>query len=357
MKFSAVALILSVVLGGPALAAPGDPRLIQGTLEWPAALSGGESFIVLRGDDGRVYYADVVAAQRRVQGAVSGGSRMAILGLEGTRPYEILAVALASGDAAALSLALAQPTPTAPPTLAAAASTPTLSPQPSTPAAPVVLPAPPAAPAPVPSARPEEERPARGSEGRSVVLRGSFYGVAGQNLFIRQDDGTLAVVDISKLVPSIAQQLRPGSPIGIVAIPVGNKYLATGFPGETISTLPPPQPPGTVSIPDMRGTWRGTWGGAPATLLITDQQTAGYSGLHGILTSQIDKAQTSVHASGWFGGAGNQLTLVILADSPSGQQRITVRPDGPDRLVGRGESSFARGPHGPIDLRRAAQTR
>jgi hypothetical protein len=123
----------------------------------------------------------------------------------------------------------------------------------------------------------------------------------------------------------------------------------------------------------MRGTWRGTWGGAPVALLITDQQTvAGDSGLYvgnyqvlgherpgvsGILTSQIDKAQTSVRAQGWFGVVGNQLTLVIVADLPSGQQRITVRPDGPDRLVGMGETSFARGPSGPIELRRAAQTR
>ena len=143
---------------------------------------------------------------------------------------------------------------------------------------------------------------------------------------------------------------------------------------SSVATLPPPPPPGTaVSLPDMRGTWRGTWGGAPAALLITDQQTTGGSsglyignyqvlgqerpGVSGILTSQIDKTQTSVRAAGWFGGAGNQLTLVIVADSPSGQQRLTVRPDGPDRLVGMGDSSFSWGPNGPIELRRTAQTR
>ena len=142
----------------------------------------------------------------------------------------------------------------------------------------------------------------------------------------------------------------------------------------TVSTLPPPPPPGTAaSIPDMRGTWRGTWGGAPAALLITDEQTAaGYSGIYvgnyqvlgherpgmaGILTSQIDNAQTSVRASGWFGGVANQLTLVILADSPSGQQRITVRPEGPDRLVGMGDSNFRGGPSGPIELQRVTPTR
>ena len=73
MKFSAIALTLSVVLASAAVAAPGDPRLIQGTLEWPPAVSSGEPFIVVRGDDGRVYYADVMAAQRYVRGALNAG--------------------------------------------------------------------------------------------------------------------------------------------------------------------------------------------------------------------------------------------------------------------------------------------
>ena len=101
MKFSAIALALSVVLARAVVAAPGDPRLIQGALEWPPALTGAEPFIVVRGDDGRVYYADVRAAQRYVQGALSAGGHIALLGLESTKPQEIIAVALGSGDAAA----------------------------------------------------------------------------------------------------------------------------------------------------------------------------------------------------------------------------------------------------------------
>ena len=133
--------------------------------------------------------------------------------------------------------------------------------------------------------------------------------------------------------------------------------------------LPQPLPAGAgVVVGDIRGSWRGTWGGTPAALLITDQQIqAGYSGLYigsyqllgnerpgvsGILTSQIDKDQTSVRAYGWFGGVEGQLTLRILADWPNGQQRLTLRPDGPDRFVGMGESSFRWGPNGPIELTR-----
>src|SRR5262245_714685 len=172
MKFSSVVLILNVVLAGRALAAPGDPRLIQGALEWPPALSSGETFIVVRGDDGRVYYADVMAAQRHVQGALNTGSRITVLGLEGIKPHEIIVVALGSGAAAALSLALAQGSSTAPQAPP---------PPPSTPPAAVVSPAPPTTgSAAAPLVRPEEKLPfSRGEEGRwvSLTLRGSVYGV------------------------------------------------------------------------------------------------------------------------------------------------------------------------------------
>jgi hypothetical protein len=135
--------------------------------------------------------------------------------------------------------------------------------------------------------------------------------------------------------------------------------------------LPQTPPPGAgTTMTDLRGSWRGTWGGAPAALLITDQQAhAGDSGVFignyqplgherpgvsGILTSQINKEQTSVRAYGWFGGL-EQPTLQILADPPRGQQRLTLRLDGPNRLVGMGESSFAWGPSGPIELTRVSR--
>ena len=219
MKFSAIALAFTVVLAGPAVAAPGDPRLIQGVLEWPSALAGGEPFIVVRGDDGRVYYADVLAAQRHVQATISAGSRLTLLGLEGTKPHEIVAVALGSGDSAALSLALAQGTPTTPPP-----SVPTTS-------AAVVPPAPPAQTAVPPAVAPvrPEEKPPAGGAGQWVKFRGSVHGIAGQNLYIKRDDGRVVMVDVSRLDPSTATRYRLGSPVTVVAFPVGNKFLATSI--------------------------------------------------------------------------------------------------------------------------------
>jgi len=68
--------------------------------------------IVVRGDDGHAYYADVAAARRYVLGTLSAGSPTALLGLQGVKPHEIVAIAFARGDATALSRAIAEAGPT-----------------------------------------------------------------------------------------------------------------------------------------------------------------------------------------------------------------------------------------------------
>ena len=58
----------ALLIAAPALAAPGEPRAVRGSLEWPVSLSA-EPFIVVRGEDGRVYYADVSSAKRMSTGS------------------------------------------------------------------------------------------------------------------------------------------------------------------------------------------------------------------------------------------------------------------------------------------------
>jgi len=105
MKRGIVALMVVFGFASPAQAAPGDPRLVQGVLEWPAKLTV-EPFVVIRTDDGRWYYAEVKAAKRFESGPLSAGGRVTVLGTEAARPHEINAIAFGSGDAAALALAL-----------------------------------------------------------------------------------------------------------------------------------------------------------------------------------------------------------------------------------------------------------
>ena len=105
MRRGIVALSVVVLVASAAHAAPGDPRLIQGVLEWPAKLTA-EPFVVIRTDDGRWYYTEIKNAKRLESGPLTSGGRVAILGTEAAKPHEITAIAVGSGDAAGLALAL-----------------------------------------------------------------------------------------------------------------------------------------------------------------------------------------------------------------------------------------------------------
>jgi len=146
--------------------------------------------------------------------------------------------------------------------------------------------------------------------------------------------------------------------------------LAAVLGGCALGPALPPPPSGPV--PDLVGTWRGTWGGAPAALLIT-QQTAdsGYSGvfvgnyqlggpnrpgISGVLTSTIRGEAVSARAEGWAGNdAAGRLLLLVHSESPAGVQRLTLARVGPDQLQGTGDSTFGWGPRGPARLTRQAR--
>lgn len=120
--------------------------------------------------------------------------------------------------------------------------------------------------------------------------------------------------------------------------------------------------------PDFRGTWSGTWGGAPLTLVVTEQAELGaYSGLYlgplqvlgqrasgvsGVMTSTIAGHPVSASAKGWLGSTGTAVTLLLHARTPHGTQQLTLTRVQPDRLVGRGESDFPWGPKGDVELSR-----
>ena len=146
--------------------------------------------------------------------------------------------------------------------------------------------------------------------------------------------------------------------------------LAAVLGGCALGPALPPPPSGPV--PDLVGTWRGTWGGAPAALLIT-QQTAdsGYSGvfvgnyqlggpnrpgISGVLTSTIRGEAVSARAEGWAGNdAAGRLLLLVHSESPAGVQRLTLARVSPDQLQGTGDSTFGWGPRGPARLTRQAR--
>ncbi|HEY7519385.1 MAG TPA: hypothetical protein VIE36_13940 [Methylomirabilota bacterium] len=161
MKSARLVLAWIVLVATPivAVAAPGDPRLVNGVLEWPRTLTN-ESFVIVRGDDGVLYYVGLTAARR--DGTAAAGSRVAVLGIEGRSSHEIAAVGFGSGATTEAALAqlqgarqpaapVAAPAPSAPPAApAAAAPAPAAPPAAAAPASPSV--AQPTAPASTPLA-------------------------------------------------------------------------------------------------------------------------------------------------------------------------------------------------------------
>src|SRR2546428_665580 len=105
----ALVLVAHVV----AVAGPGDPRLVNGVLEWPRTVTN-EPFLVVRGDDGVLYYVGIAAARR--DGPLAGGARVSVLGLEGRTANEITALGVGAGETTEAALAHlqgARPTPAA----------------------------------------------------------------------------------------------------------------------------------------------------------------------------------------------------------------------------------------------------
>ena len=195
MKRSLVALALLGLSAGAAAAAPGDPRVLQGTLEWPATVTS-EPFVVMRGDDGKLYYADISVAQRRTPDPLRAGSRMAVLGVEGSRPYEIAAIALGV-DATSLGVAPSN-SPSTP-----SASIPSI---PST--------------APTPGSPPEP----------MWRMDGTVQSVAGTTVTLRTTAGRTATVDVSLLDEKTRQALRSGDRVSLFGVPRKDRRLvANGF--------------------------------------------------------------------------------------------------------------------------------
>lgn len=183
-------------LTGVAMAAPGFPRTVQGTLEWPASLEGAQ-FIVVRTDDGRMMYVNLHDARRTSPGAVAAGNRISAVGVEGTQPHEIAAIRVGAGDSAIPGDVLSPPPSASVPSTPSAEST-------------------------TPPPAPPVETLWR--------LRGTVESVSGTTVALRTTDGTTHTVDVSSLSKITRDTLRRGDEISLYGLPHNDRRLvATGF--------------------------------------------------------------------------------------------------------------------------------
>jgi hypothetical protein len=152
------------------------------------------------------------------------------------------------------------------------------------------------------------------------------------------------------------------------AIALALALVALG--GCTVVEVPLPEP-ATGLVPDLAGTWHGTWASEPLTLLVmAEPREAGLGGVYvgsyellgprgpaitGVLTSTIRGAAVSSRANGWLGrDASGRLVVLLQSETPDGLQRLTLVRVAEDRLQGNGDSSFRWGPRGPAQLTRTA---
>jgi hypothetical protein len=140
---------------------------------------------------------------------------------------------------------------------------------------------------------------------------------------------------------------------------------------------PPPPPPGAapVGLPDLSGTWKGTWGDAPTTLVIFKRSEAalvgqalsglsnfastvvgqGDSTVKGTLSTNGRAGPLSVAVNGRLGLFNNRLTLVLNAQPGwtwSDYQELVLTTVTPERMSGTGTSTAQWGPTGPVELKR-----
>jgi hypothetical protein len=173
-----------VALADLAAAAPGDPRLLKGALEWPATLNA-ETMAVVRGDDGVLYYVDASSTERL--GAPITG-RVSVVAIEGMKPQELSAVIIGGGDSALTALE----TPLIPGEVAAS--------------------------------------PRTDSIDDLWKVQGKVRGVTVADIVVETPQGQVVRVDASKLSPWTRQTLRPGDEVKLFGVPQADQRLvANGF--------------------------------------------------------------------------------------------------------------------------------
>jgi hypothetical protein len=174
-----VALAPVLLLTDLAAAAPGDPRLLKGSLEWPATLAA-ESMAVVRGDDGAFYYVDASTAERL--GAPITG-RVSVVGIEGMKAQEISAVIIGSSDSALAALE-------------------------------------------TPAIRGEVAASARTEVSDDLWrVQGKVQAVSLSDIVVETPDGQSVRVDASKLSAWTRQTLRPGDEVKLFGVPQEDRRL------------------------------------------------------------------------------------------------------------------------------------
>lgn len=180
----AIALVASTFgFASLADAAPGDYRLLTGTIVWPADVTV-ERTVVIQSDDGVMHFAELAPAESFARARL--GDRVSIIGREGFQPTQILFAQLGHREDTTVA-------PAALPTAVAIT-------------------------------------PANDIRESNDVVIGVVESVAGRSLRLTNRQGHRIEVDVAAIDLGIRQDLRPGDAVTILApTRVGGLPVASGI--------------------------------------------------------------------------------------------------------------------------------
>lgn len=164
-----VLIAAQVFLRAPAVAAPNDFRVISGTLLHPATLGTGVTVVVLKGDEGTVYYADL----RAVSGipTLERGATVTLVGYEGPRPDQLAAQVM----------------------------------------------------------YPVDVTPANAPSERSQRINGRIGSLTGPTVVVRAADGSEATLVLRGITAKVLKLLHPGDLVTVFGRPGDTDFVVTGI--------------------------------------------------------------------------------------------------------------------------------
>lgn len=167
----AVFIVIAAALFSPtsAVAAPNDFRVISGTLLHPATISSGVTVLVLKSDEGGVYYADLRAVSAIP--ALQRGTALTLIGYEGARPDQLVTQVMYPAD----------PTPAEAPSV------------------------------------------------RSQRINGRIGSLTGPTVVIQSADGSQATLLLRGIKATILRLLRPGDLVTVFGQPEDSDFVVTGI--------------------------------------------------------------------------------------------------------------------------------
>ena len=110
---SFLTISLSLIAATAASAAPGDPRVIQGTLVWPQVLRD-QKLMIVEGTDGTRYFGELTSAHNVATSPMRAGDTIAFAGIEGRQPNEINVAAMGPDGAITITASAVAPAPAPP---------------------------------------------------------------------------------------------------------------------------------------------------------------------------------------------------------------------------------------------------